>query len=208
MNKSKFIYNAASFFVLCFLSAAVSFAQTDQKAQQAEPSFEVILQVITGSNEAAQKGNLPANLSIVTKNLKNNFSFSNYNLSSTYIGRVANTGNIDYKTVSSNFGQNQNSATPSFLEWSLGNLRSMASASGQNTIQLQPFRFGARMPIVTASYKEESGKTNSVVNYESIGLTLQRVSLPTGAPTLIGTLSTPKANETIFLVLTVNPVKE
>jgi hypothetical protein len=207
MNKSNTIYNAACLFVLCFLSAAVSFAQTDRK-EQAEPSFEVVLQVVTGSNETAQKSSLPANLSAVTKNLKNNFSFSNYNLSSTYIGRVANTGNIDYKTVSSNFGQNQNAETPSFLEWSLGNLRSMANASGQNTIQLQPFRFGARMPIVTASYKEESGKTNSVVNYESIGLTLQRVSLPVNAPTLIGTLSTPKANETIFLVLTVIPVKD
>jgi len=207
MNKPNFIFNAASFLILCFLSAAISFAQTDQRAQ-AEPSYEVVLQVISGSNETAQKSNLPANLSTVTKNLKNNFSFSNYNLSSTYISRVANTGNIDYKTVSSNFGQNQNSETPSFLEWSLGNLRSMPNASGQNTIQLQPFRFGARMPIVTSSSKDEGGKINSVINYESIGLTLQRVSLPVNAPTLIGTLSTQKANETIFLVLTVIPVQE
>ena len=61
MNKPNFIFNAASFLVLCFLSAAISFAQTDQRAQ-AEPCYEVVLQVISGTNETAQKSNLPANL--------------------------------------------------------------------------------------------------------------------------------------------------
>lgn len=207
MNKPNFIFKAASIFVLCFLTSTVLFGQTDVKTQ-AEPSYEVVLQVVAGSNDAAQKPNLPSNLANVAKNLRNNFSFSNYRLSNTYIGRVANTGNIEYKTVTSGFGQNPNSETPSFLEWSLGNLRNLPDANGRRAIQLQPFRFGARMPIVTASYKDDGGKTNSVINYESIGLTLQRVSLPENVPTLVGTLSTPKSDEAIFLVLTVRPVEE
>lgn len=207
MNKPNFIFKAATPFIFCLLCSTISFAQTDPGIR-AEPSFEAVLQVITGSNDAAQKNNLPANLSNVTKNLRNNFSFSNYRLSNTYIGRIANTGNLEYKTVSSNFGQSLNSETPAFLEWSLGNLRNMLNANGQKTIQLQPFRFGARLPIVTAGLREESGKTNSVVNYESVGLNLQKLSLPENAPTLIGTLSAPKSDETIFLFLTVRPVEE
>ena len=207
MNKPNFIFKVASVFVFCLFCSLLSFAQTEAK-MQAEPSYEVVLQVVAGSNDAAQKNNLPANLATVTRNLKNNFSFSNYRLSNTYIGRIANTGNLEYKTVSSNFGRSQDSETPTFLEWSLGNLRTMPNASGQKTIQLQPFRFGARLPIVTSSIKEDGGKTSSVINYESVGLTLQRVSLPENAPTLIGTLSTSKTDETIFLVLTVRPVEE
>jgi len=209
MTKPNFIFKTTSVFVLCLLSLTLSFAQADARAAQVEPSYEVVLQVVVGSNDAAQKNNLPANLAVVTKNLRNNFSFSNYNLSDTYIGRVANTGSIEYKTLSNNFfGQAQNSQTPSFLDWTLGSLRSAPNGKGQNMIQIQPFRFGARIPIVTASLRDESGKANSVVNYEAIGLNMHRVSLPENSPTLIGTLPTPKTGETIFLVLTVRPVEE
>jgi hypothetical protein len=166
---------------------------------QVEPSYEVVLQVVVGSNVTAQKTNLPANLAVVTKNLRNNFTFSNYSLSDTYIGRVANTGSIEYKTLSNNFGQAQNSQTPSFLDWTLGSLRSAPNGKGQNAIQIQPFRFGARVPVITGG---------GVVNYESIGLNMHRISLPENAPTLIGTLPTLKTGETIFLVLTVRPVEE
>lgn len=199
MTKPNFIFKATSVFVLCFLSSAISFAQTDARTAQVEPSYEVVLQVVVGSNETAQKNNLPANLSAVTRNLRNNFSFSNYNLSETYIGRVANTGSIEYKTLSDNFGQAQNSQTPSFLDWTLGSLRSATNGKGQNVIQIQPFRFGARVPVVTGG---------GVVNYESIGLNMRQVSLAESSPTLIGTLPTPKTGETIFLILTVRPVEE
>ncbi|HEY0657049.1 MAG TPA: hypothetical protein VGD05_01170 [Pyrinomonadaceae bacterium] len=199
MTKPNFIFKATSVLVLCLLSSAISFAQTDTRTVQVEPSYEVVLQVVVGSNVTAQKTNLPANLAVVTKNLRNNFTFSNYSLSDTYIGRVANTGSIEYKTLSNNFGQAQNSQTPSFLDWTLGSLRSAPNGKGQNAIQIQPFRFGARVPVITGG---------GVVNYESIGLNMHRISLPENAPTLIGTLPTLKTGETIFLVLTVRPVEE
>jgi len=199
MTKPNLTFKTTSVFVLCLLSLTTAFAQTDARAAQAEPSYEVVLQVVVGSNDAAQKNNLPANLNAVTKNLKINFTFSNYDLSDTYIGRVANTGSIEYKTLSGNFSQPQNSKTPVFLDWTLGSLKSAANGKGQNTIQIQPFRFGARVPVVTG---------NGVINYESIGLTLLRVNLPENAPTLIGTLPTPKTGETIFLVLTVKSIEE
>ena len=157
MTKPNLIFKTTSVFVLCLLSLTTAFAQTDARAAQAEPSYEVVLQVVVGSNDAAQKNNLPANLAVVTKNLRNNFSFSNYNLSDTYIGRVANTGSIDYKTISGNFGQAQNSQTPVFLDWTFQSLRNAPNSKGQNTIQIQPFRFGARVPVVTERPVTEAG---------------------------------------------------
>ncbi len=79
MTKPNFIFKTTSVFVLCLLSLTLSFAQADARAAQVEPSYEVVLQVVVGSNDAAQKNNLPANLAVVTKNLRNNFSFSIYN---------------------------------------------------------------------------------------------------------------------------------
>ena len=208
MTKPNFIFKATSMFALCLLSLTAAFAQADVRTAQAEPSYEVVLQVVVGSNDAAQKNDLPANLNAVTKNLRNNFSFSNYNLSDTYIGRVANTGSIEYKTISGSFGQPQNSQTPVFLDWTFQSLRNAINGKGQSTIQIQQFRFGARVPVVTATVKDESDKSNPVVNYEAIGLNLRTVSLTENSPTLIGTLPTQKTGETIFLVLTVKSIEE
>jgi len=46
-----------------------------------------------------------------------------------------------------------------------------------------------------------------VLNYEAVGLNMNRVSLPENKPTLIGTLSLPKTTGTMFLVLTVRPTE-
>lgn len=207
MTKPNFTFKVAVLFVLCFAGLTVAFAQPDARAQ-AEPSYEVVLQVLVGSNEAGQKAAAPANLSAVTKKINNDFSFSNYRLSNTYVSRVANTGNIEYKSYSNGFGQIQEQDAPVFLDWSFVGLKNMPNAGKQSAIQMQSFRFGARVPVRTGTIRDEAGKTSSVVNYENIGLTLQRISVPENAPTLIGTLPTTKIGETIFLVLTVKPVEE
>ena len=62
------------------------------------------------------------------------------------------------------------------------------------------------MPLVTSRVTGEGGKTIPVTNYESVGLTLQRISIAEGTPTLIGTISLPRTTGTVFLVLTVRPV--
>ena len=90
-----------------------------------------------------------------------------------------------------------------FLEWNLTGLKNLQNAAGQNAFQFQIFRFGARVPIKALSYRDETGKVPAVYNYESIGLTLSRMSVLENVPTLIGTLSQPRTNGTLFLILTV-----
>ncbi len=179
--------------------ATLSIAQTENRPF--EPSYEVSLQLILGSNEAGSGAEIPANLSSLSKQFKNTFPFRNYRLAGTFLGRVTNTGNFEYKSTSNMFGQESERARPVFLDWSLGNLRSGPTAKGGPGFQAQSFRFGARVPVTVATLAE--GKTNSVVNYEPIGLTLGKVGLAENSPTLMGTLNLPGAEGTVFLVMTV-----
>ena len=204
MTKTKIAFSIAAFFAVCLLSSTFCFAQTPQK-NQAEPSYEVILQTVIGSNNAGNKADLSQSLTDAGKKLKANYSFTNYRLNSTFIQRVGNSGGIELRSVAMETLPNQEKSYSIFSDWSLNNLQSVPNANGQNQIQIDRFRFGQRVPIVSSVFSSESGKTNSVVNYEPVGVSLQRFSLPENMPTIVGTLSTMKPDELMFLILTVKP---
>jgi hypothetical protein len=193
MNLTKYAF---CILVLSLFSISAS-AQSDPSLQL-EPSFDVALQVVIGSNDAVSRADLPANLSAISKQLKGNFAFSNYRLANTFLGRVSNTGTVEYKSVSNILGQETDAEAPTFFEWSMGNFRAL-----QNGFQARAFRFGARVPVRTGTVKDSSGVASPVINYESVGISMNLIGLPANTPTLVGTISLPKTAGTIFLVATV-----
>jgi hypothetical protein len=197
MNLSK---NAFSFFILpLFLLASLSSAIAQSNTtEQLEPSYEVALHVVIGSNDPVAGINLPASLAGISKHLKGNFPFSNYRLANTFLGRISNTGNIEYKSVSNILGQESDAESQTFLEWSVGNFRVVP-----NGFQARSFRFGARVPIRVGNTRDSTGAVSPLINYEGIGLSMNMIGLPANTPTLIGTISLPKTNGTIFLVATI-----
>ena len=203
MTKSKIVFLITAFFSVCLLSMTNGFSQTSPTGKQIEPSYEVILQTLVASNSANNKSDIPQTLVSAVKKLRANYSYSNYRLSATFYQRVANTGTIELKSISNEPIPSQEKNFTIFSEWTLNNLQTLPDAKGQNSIQFQSFRFGQRIPIITSSVRDESGKTNSVVNYEQVGLTIQRCSLAENVPTVIGSLSTFNPDELMFLVLTV-----
>lgn len=206
MNKPKITFLIFTFLLVASFGTTFSFAQSDAKQQQAEPSYEVVLQILIASNGAAAGDKaIPQTLSNVIRKLKTTYSFSDYRLASTYLERVSST--VEHKSIFTEYGQNPATTNPVFSDWTLRDLKSLPGAGGKNIVQFQSFRFGARVPIVTAITKDDSGKMFPVVNYESIGLTLNRLSLTENEPTVIGSLSTSKPDELMFLVLTVKPTE-
>jgi hypothetical protein len=183
---------------LLLLTFSTSFAQAYDPSQKIEPSYEVSLQVLIGSNDVAGRSDLPSNLNAISRHLRENFSYSNYRLADTFLGRITNTGNIDYRSVSNVLGQGTDVETQTFLEWSMSSFRSQ-----QNGFQARSFRFGARVPIRTGSVKDEAGRTTPVLTYESVGLNMSTIGLPANTPTLVGTISLPRTTGTIFLVATI-----
>lgn len=198
MNLSKYLFSLAVLALFFGTAAAPAAVAQIDPAQQLEPSFEIALHVVIGSNEGAAKTDLPVSLSAVTRHLKGNYSFSSYRLANTFLGRISNTGNIEYKSVSNILGQETDAESQTFLEWSMGNFRAM-----QNGFQARFFRFGARVPVRSGTIKDAAGAITPIVNYESVGLTMTMIGLPANTPTLVGTISLPKTTGTIFLVATI-----
>jgi hypothetical protein len=190
------------FLLSILLLASAAAAQNDQRI---EPSYDVVLQIVIGGDDKTAGQPIPSNLSNITKQLRDNYAFSGYRLTNTYVGRIANGGNFEYKSVSTIFGRGVESETPSFLDWTLGGLRSGQNATGKSDLMLQVFRFGARVPVRTGSFREEGGKQVPIFNYEPIGLTSSRVTLAENTPTLLGSLSLPGVDSSMFVVVTFRP---
>lgn len=199
MNKPKIVFSTVAFLFICLLSCANSFAQLENQPKQSEPNYEIILHVLTASNNATDRTAVPQSLSNVVKKLKTNYSFSDYRLDSTYLERVTGKAGFEFKSVSGAASQNQGNNVPVFADWSISVLQSLLNEKGRSLIQFQSFRYGQRVPVRTSS---------DVVTYEQIGLTLQKLNLPENIPTVVGSLSTSKPDEMMFLVLTVKPMEE
>ncbi len=192
MNQPKFNFLIAAFFAVCLFSLNNAFAQTPSPKRLSEPSFDVVLQTVVASNNSADKSAVAQSLAGIIKKLKSDFAFSDYRLTSTFMQRVSNNGNIELKSVS--YEENQNKSFPVFSEWVLSGLQSLTDESGLETIQIQSFRFGQRVPVVA----------NGGVNYEQTGLS-NRFGLSKNTPTVVGSLTTSKPDELMFLILTVKP---
>lgn len=201
MYKPKFFV----FAVICLFGLTSIFAQTDEKNEknQVEPSYEVLLQVLVASNQP-NNDKLPPSLSNVAKKLKSEYPFSNYKLAATFLERISVTGGVEHKGILNQLGQTQENDIY-FTDWALGGLRTAVNSKGQKLVQFQNFRFGARVPIVVSSVKDAKGDNNRVINYEAIGINVNRFNLPENIPTIVGSLSTQKTDEFVFLVLTVKP---
>lgn len=195
MNRSKFIFTALTLSILFALTHISVFAQAEPKPIQ--PSYDVTLQVAIGTNDGA--GSLPGELAGISRQLKNNFAFTNYRLADTFLGRVGNTGNLQYKSIFNIFQGRTDNQAQTFLDWSLMDLKAGKDAAGRELLQAENFRFGGRIPVTVS----EEGKGPAVVNYESIGLNLQRLSMPMNTPTLVGSITMTKELGTMFVIVTV-----
>src|SRR6478736_6592570 len=154
-------------FVAVFLFAGGALAQNEQRPP-VESSFEITISLVAGSNDASQKGELPAALSPISKQLRSTFGFSNIRLADTYVGRIGNNGSISCKSIAS-FESTAQLNTPSFLDWEIAGLRNAANVP--NSVFINSFRFGARVPVIVGS---SSG--NAPIQYEAIGLTVDRMT--------------------------------
>src|SRR5690349_4926616 len=98
MNKPNITYCFSVIAAVLMLGSVSIFGQTTSIPEQ---SYEATLYVVIGSDDAAQRGDLPKSLDAVSKQIRDNFTFKIYRLMNTYYGRLANNGSLEYKSGSS-----------------------------------------------------------------------------------------------------------
>jgi hypothetical protein len=177
-------------FALVVLAGAQIFGQESRDVRPIEPSNEVLLQILVAGN--AGGGQMPSSLANVLKQLKATFPFADYRVAAAYLNRVENGGSVETR------GMIQETNVPGaavFQEITLQAVKRIPDSKGQGLAQVSNFRFNSRVPI----------QIGQVVNYDQIGLNVNRINLVENSPTIIGTLNGPKNNELIVLVLTVRP---
>ena len=204
MIKPNYILCAAVLLLACLFNPVDSLAQTVNKSQ-AEPNYDIVLHILLASNAANDKSTVSPTLAETVKKLTTNYSFTNYSIGATYIQRIANTGSATSNEVSNESIQNQNA--PVFSDWAIDQFLTVPDAKNQDSVSIRNFRFGQRIPIRNAALSEGE-KSNGVINYERVGLTVSRLNLPINTPTVVGNLSKSKPDESAFLILTVRPVDE
>jgi hypothetical protein len=194
------------FFLSIFFSVFAE-ANAQPKPDAVEASYEATLHVLLAAGQQSGTGEaVPQSLSAVARQLRGDFGASNLRLINTYHGRMTNQGTLEYKGVSNAYTPEPQPGSPSFLDWTLHQLRHSRDDSGKVSYYFQSFRFGARVPVRIGVSGDE--KSPVPINYESTGLTLSRLSVQEGVPTLIGTLTQPKTDGTLFLLLTVKAAEK
>lgn len=184
---------------LLFLATAISSAAQADASKPADANYEAVLHVLISGGQQGEA--LPNSLGGVSREIRSEFGSGNLRLINTYFGRLSSMGNLDYKGVSNAYAPESLPGSPTVLDWRLTAVKSIQNAAGQPAYQLQGFRFGARVPVRVGNFQDE--KAAAPINYEAIGLTVDRVSVRENMPTLIGTLTQPRTEGTLFLVLTV-----
>jgi hypothetical protein len=169
---------------------------------RADTNYEVRLHLLVASNDAAEGSGLPTELQPIISQLRSSLPFRNYVVGATFINRVRDGGNLEVKGVSNSFLTNpafSNPSIPQFFDFSLGRVRAEADGQGRDVIQISSFRFGARVPIQTATTGTADGKGGfPIINYEPVGLTTT-ISMREGAPILVGTLPTNRTDQIMVL---------
>jgi hypothetical protein len=197
--------------VLLTMTAPAAFSQDSTQpvrataAREDETNLDAQLYLILATNRETEDGRMPASLDTVMKRLHESLTFKHYSLAGTFVNRVRNGGRLDVSWVGGPFLVPANSMTsnPSLSQFT-ALVKLSADQGGLEVVRMNDFRFGSRVPIVTAPANATTASTTGMVlpavNYESIGLRTD-ISMREGMPVIAGTLNTGPSGDAIVVVV-------
>jgi hypothetical protein len=202
------------FLALCCvltIMAPTAFAQDSSQAARSsavredETNLDTQLYLILATNRETEDGRIPVALDAVMKRLHEALTFKHYSLAGTFVNRVRNNGRLDVSWVGGPFVVPANSMTsnPSFSQFT-ALVKLSADQGGLEVVRMNDFRFGSRVPIVTAPANATTASTTGMVlpavNYEAIGLRTD-ISMREGVPVIAGTLHMGPSGDAIVVVV-------
>jgi hypothetical protein len=168
-------------------------------------NYDVQLYLLVASNQTSPHVDVPQAAEAAIKQLRTVLPFNDYRLAMTFLNRVQEGGRLEYSAIGglTPASTQTSSLSPTFVQFSLGEIKTTANAAGQPVVQVSSFRFGLKVPVQTASVGLEGNKGSyPVIQYQDTGITTQ-LSVREDTPTVVGTLPANKPDETFVLLLTI-----
>lgn len=179
---------------LLLLFTATCIAQSENKQ-----SYDVELRVFLGSDRAGPSNSLPTDLEPFTRKLTAQFGQKHLSPAGLFHARVLDGGTVENRSMTS-FSLASFESTPIITNWRFSNITEVIDAS--NRTITGAFRFNANVPIRTAVTPD--GKSQFVVNYEQISLSINQIAINGQGPTFVGSLNLPGSGDVVFLFLSVS----
>jgi hypothetical protein len=207
MKKRYFLALSAA---LCLMVAVVSVqAQTtatttpSQAESSDETNLDTQLYLIVATNQDVDDSKMPSSLDGIVRQLRATLPFKSYRLAATLINRVKNEGSLQLNWIGGPLASPSSAAStgnPSFSHFNVRQVRLVRSADGHQTVQMQGFNFGARIPVQISQALASSGAGLPTMNYENTGLRTD-ISLREAEPVIVGTLNVGPSGDAIILVV-------
>lgn len=180
------------------------------RAQAAAPreddtNLDTQLYLILGTNRDTAEGRMPPVLQPVVTRLRETLGFKNYSLAASFLNRVKHDGRLELTWVGGPLLAPASSpmGNPSFNHF-FAHVRLASDEGGRQVIRLNDFKFGSRVPIITAQPTTTNASTNApsfpVINYEQVGLRTD-ISILEGTPIIAGTLNVGPSGDAIIVVI-------
>ena len=193
-----------------FMVPAAVCQESNQPVRAARPTTDVTnldthLYLILGTNREIADVNMPAILDPIMKTLRQSMAFKHYTLAGTFLNRVTNNERLAVSWVGGPFllPVSTSIGHPSFNQFG-AIVRLIKDERGNELVRMSEFRFGSKVPIVTAQSSitnaSSAGGPFPVVNYESVGL-LTDISMREGSPVIAGTLNLGPSGDAIVVVI-------
>jgi hypothetical protein len=173
--------------------------------KEIETNLDTQLYLILATNREAGEGKVPVILEPVLTRLRETLAFKHYSLAASFLNRVKHTGRIEMTWVGGPLLAPASSpmGNPSFNQFG-ALVRLVTDENGHWVVRMDDFRFGSRVPIITAQASTTAASTNApsfpVINYESVGLRTD-ISMPEGVPVIAGTLNVGPSGDAIIVVI-------
>ena len=172
-----------------------------------ETNLDIQLFLILATNREVEAGKLPNALQPVLTRLRDSMNFKHYSLAASLLNRVRHNGRLETSWVGGPMLAPVSSpmGNPSFNEFTAGRVRVERDLNGREIIQMVEFRFGSRVPIITAQTTTTNASTITpggfpVINYQPVGLRTD-ISMSEGVPVIAGTLNFGPSGDAIIVVV-------
>lgn len=191
-----------TFLFLLNLTILSGILTANGQAEESSPeSFEAILYILVDAAGERKGSKLPGSFDPVIRDIRGNFGVQDLLIADSLLGRLSTSGSLDVKAISNAFGTPKTQDHSSFVDWRLTNLRRLQSGGSGAAYSFQSFSFVSRIPFALANAGNDVSR--QPINYETLNLTLNRLSVQDDKPSLIGVLSQPKPGGNVYLVLKV-----